>query len=176
MKKLRAGILILVLSGFVLSFTIPNNFTKVDIQSLQETNEPSRSNQHLDGHVDLLDPNSDTVSFVQVNQLVTTQMIDPIVTCFEKKDPHMFMSKCFTRVYFRLTHDQMNRRLYADNIIRGTIYLTDCSVESRLADVFIDFEKSAIQVKESYKTDAVDLKTFLSDICSFVEKNGIPNR
>ena len=39
---------------------------------------------------------ADTVSKQEFKELITNRLIDPIRACLMEKDPHMFMTKCYT--------------------------------------------------------------------------------
>ncbi|MDC0230893.1 hypothetical protein OAK19_02920 [Aureispira] len=169
MKKFNVIFVALLLSCFLLSFINSNNL-----------NTPENSSRNVSESTDMIlipvinTPDVDTFSFEELNRFVTDQVINPIMDCFEKKDPHLFMTKCYSRIVFQLSSKEMNRTLYKNHDIKGSIIFVDCSIDKRIADVTLNYNAKTITVRESFRSANQDYKTYLSDLCKFIDKNGIP--
>ncbi len=167
MKTFNISFVVLLLSCLLLSFIAPNNL------SISESNSENSVNNIVFKNIKS-SPEADTLSFESLNRFVSVELTRPIEYCFEKKDPHMFMSKCYSRIYFQLMNSEINSILYKDYDIRGSIIFNDCNQESRMADIVVNYSKKTITVRESYRGGSQDYKDYIKDICSFINKNGIP--
>lgn len=170
MKKFNIIFVTLLLSCFLLSFINSNNLNTTE-------NNPeiiSESQKEFSWHVNS-EPDADTLTFEELNRYVTDQMINPIMDCFEKKDPHLFMTKCYSRIVFRLSSKNINRILFKNYDVKGSIIFIDCSVETRMADITVNYDSKTITVRESFRSFNEDYKTYLTDICKFIDKHGIPH-
>ncbi|MCH2023151.1 MAG: hypothetical protein MK207_11800 [Saprospiraceae bacterium] len=169
MKKFNIIFVGILLSCFLVSFIDSNNLntpqkrSNIALESIVE--DPLPAHNSLDG---------DTLSFEQLNRYVTDEMIDPIMDCFEKKDPHLFMTKCYSRIVFRLSSNNISSTLYQDFDIKGSVIFIDCSVEMRIADVSVNYTNKTITVRESFRSKDQDYKIYLDDLCKYIAKNGIP--
>jgi hypothetical protein len=168
MKTFNISFAVLLLSCLLLSFIAPNNLSN----SENNTKKPVLEN--LVFHQNNPAPEADTLSFEALNRFITDELIRPVEFCFEKKDPHMFMTKCYSRIYFQLTNSDKNRMLYKDYDIRGSIIFNNCNQESRMADIVVNYSMKTISVRESYRGGSQDYKDYLKDICEYINKNGIP--
>jgi hypothetical protein len=160
MKKLNQLLAFVVLVSVSLSFVVPNNLnldtpTNTSIQNVAPKFDSSTSF-------------GDTLEFVELNRMLKKELLNKIETCFEQFNPDIFMTKCYTRVEFRLESSYLNSVLYKNEEIRGTIYLIDCSYPHRIADLSINFSEKSIMVKESYRTPEVKHREFIKDFCAFL--------
>jgi hypothetical protein len=168
MKTFNISFAVLLLSCLLLSFIAPNNLSN----STDKLQKPVDENVVFDQQNP--SPEADTLSFKALNHFISVELIRPLEFCFEKKDPHMFMTKCYTRIYFQLSNSDRNRQLYKDYEIRGSIIFNNCNEESRIADLSINYTDKTISVKESYRGASQNYKEYLKDICQYVDKNGVP--
>ena len=162
MKKINQLFAFVLITSTLLSFIVPNNFTQTVNHTISAENESTvlSAGTMLAG---------DTLSFVALNRMLTKELLKPLRDCFEKSNPDMFMTKCFTRIEFRLSPDFMDRVLYKGEIIEGSVILNDCSTPIRIADLVVDFKRKTIDVKESYRTPFMSHKTFLKDFYVFLQ-------
>lgn len=154
----------LLLACLVLSFVAPNNLDEKQVL-------PSAN---IAGNAPAIQMDMDTVSREELQKFVSEKLIEPITKCMEKHDPHLFMTKCYSRLEFEISTIRQTGALYIDTPIKGTLAFIDCSREIKMADVTVNYKTKEIKLKESFKTPPQDLKTYLNDICKYIDKNGVP--
>lgn len=162
MKTFNVLFVILVLACLGLSFMSPNNLDKAAVP----TTETAAVAPEM-----LAEPNSDTISAKQLQDFVNKELIAPLRACMEEADPHVFMTKCYSKLKFVQTLGQFgSRRLYKDSYIRGRLVFIDCSEENFMADVRIHYKSKEIMIKESFRTPNQSHKEYLKSICKHLEK------
>ncbi len=171
MKSFNIIFASLLLACAGLSFVVPNNF---DAMANANNSRLEISGQSVVENQQIQD-DADTVSLEKLNELLNKKLIEPLTKCIEQKDPHLFMTKCYSRMYFDLAKTFKNRKLYTDRPIRGDLIFVDCTIERHWGQVSIDYNKKEITVRESYKTGYQPVKTYLNETCAFIEKNGVPH-
>lgn len=170
--ELLLGIVLIACIG--LSFTNKNNFGTTP-KSLSSTDRNALVNT-ISLDTKRTNSNADTLSRKELLAYVNEELIEPIRTCFLEKDPHMFMTKCYTKITFEPNKRYEYQRFYKDSNINGSLILIDCSVESRMADVQINYKNKTIIVKESFTSPSVDKDKYLNNLCKYVKKNGVPDQ
>lgn len=152
------------------SFTHQNNFAstnKVTTKIDKNISTPST--------VTIRQNDVDTLSEQELLDYVGEELITPIRDCFMEKDPHMFMTKCYTRIFFEPNKRYQYQKFYKDSNINGSLILIDCSVETRMADIQINYANKTIKVKESFTSPSLTKDKYLNNLCSYVKENGVPN-
>ncbi|MCP4437340.1 MAG: hypothetical protein GY810_00035 [Aureispira sp.] len=168
MKSFEILLAAIIVACIGLSFTSKNNF---DTEAHQQTKAVANNSAPITvAH----QQNQDTIALDSLMKYVNNELIEPIRNCFMEKDPHMFMTKCYTRISFELNESHRNRRLYKDDNIEGSLVLIDCSVESYMATIRVNYAQKSITLKESFTSPRKEKDKYLNDLCKHVKKNGIP--
>ena len=162
MKTFNILFVILVLACLGLSFISPNNLDKSTTTTVEKASVAPEM---------LAEPNSDTISAKRLQDFVNKELLAPLRACMEEADPHVFMTKCYSKLKFVRTPRQFgSRKLYKDSHIRGRLVFIDCSVESFMADVMIHYKSKTITIKESFRTPEQSHKEYLKSICKHLEE------
>lgn len=155
------GFVILACLG--LSFVTPNNLNRDKApQATEIAHNEVKTTLTLDG---------DRVTREVLIEYVNKELADPIRACMEKKNPHVFMTKCYSKVSFEL--DPMLERqkeFSVDRPIKGTLVFIDCSEPTHLGSVTVNYKKKTIMVKESFRSPEVKAKAFIKDMCQYINK------
>lgn len=165
MKRFNILFTTLLLACLALSFIAPNNLDKKQTATIAQTSCEVLEPQTL---------NMDTISREELQKFVSEKLIEPLTNCMEKADPHLFMTKCYSKLEFKLAQKHDWQPLYKETPIKGHLTFIDCSREIEMGNITIDYTKKEIKVKESFKSPTQDAKTYLNDMCKFISKNGVP--
>jgi hypothetical protein len=148
MKKLKFFSLTLVLIAGSLSFMSRNNFNPNGLEVFQTEK---------------------MVSVADFKEMVNTDVIAPIVTCYSEAYPHAFMTKCYSSIDFQFTREYQgtadDQLLYANYPVQGNVIFTDCGQENHVCALKVTYSAKEILVQESFLGDWIPLRDYLDRFC-----------
>lgn len=111
----------------------------------------------------------------ELTSLLQKELLVPIRECLEAKDPHVFMTKCYSRVGYDIqNHKDDDFDFRSEHFIRGQIIFTNCSKRIPLVSFIADIKESKVYIWESYKRPEVSVKDFLKEFKAYVNEKGVP--
>ena len=120
---------------------------------------------------------SDTISVEDMKKLTTLlqkELLEPIRTVLEAKDPHVFMTKSYSQVSFDVKDKGNQLGIFNSNLIKGQIVFVNCSEPTTITNFVADIEGNKVHLWESYRRPEVSTKDFLAEFKAYVNENGVP--
>ena len=126
---------------------------------------------NLNFGINLFGEDREVLSREDLNKFMNESIVTPIKKCYIEAYPHVFMTKCYLSVEFRLNRpdwiqEDSDWTFYKDETLKGKIVLINCGDESYICGVKVNYAKSEIFIQESFFSQVVDHKTYLEDFCS----------
>lgn len=114
---------------------------------------------------------ADTASKEMLKKLIDEQLIDPIRICLMEKDPHMFMTKCYTTLDITIEGQNIfdyNRLIYKDYKVSGEIEFVECGNRQHLCSFEAFVGADSVLVRDAFRnpweSSEVYTKSFCKDI------------
>ena len=107
------------------------------------------------------------ISQKEVQERVQEKVIDPITTSLTVRNPHLFMTKCYSSVEASLDDrggDLENRKFYENQTIIGSVKLIDCGSVDVICKYQLSLNSNDEKVRESYLKPWITLDEFLKQI------------
>lgn len=107
------------------------------------------------------------ISQKEVQERVQEKVIDPITTSLTVRNPHLFMTKCYSSVEASLDDrggDLENRKFYENQTIIGSVKLIDCGSVDVICKYQLSLNSNDVKVRESYLKPWITLDEFLKQI------------
>lgn len=163
MKKFHFFFLIAMITAIGFSFMSKSNF---------HTQESEQTDAQIEASILSVDslPNE------ELKKLVAEQLVTPIRNILEEKDPHVFMTKCYSRVHFEVLKKYSKQELnwQDENVYQCMLYFTNCSRATTITTFKVNTDEDKITVFESFKNPDMELKAFLKEYKTHVQEHGVP--
>ncbi|MDG1331906.1 MAG: hypothetical protein P8P74_06230 [Crocinitomicaceae bacterium] len=107
------------------------------------------------------------ISRKDVEKRVQEKVKDPITASLTVRNPHLFMTKCYSRVTATLDDRSRNnpdRIFYENQAIIGTISLDDCGSIDVICKYQLSLSSNEVKVRESYLKPWITLEEFQKQI------------
>lgn len=107
------------------------------------------------------------ISREEVEKRVQEKVQNPITSSLTVRNPHMFMTKCYSRVDATLDDRSLNnpdRIFYENQTIVGTISLNDCGNIDVICKYSLSLNTNEVKVRESYLKPWITLEEFQKQI------------
>ncbi|MCJ8289032.1 MAG: hypothetical protein HRT58_06415 [Crocinitomicaceae bacterium] len=107
------------------------------------------------------------ISQKEVQERVQEKVIDPITASLTVRNPHLFMTKCYSSVEASLDDrggDLENRKFYENQTIIGSVKLIDCGSVDVICKYQLSLNSNDVKVRESYLKPWITLDEFLKQI------------
>lgn len=104
------------------------------------------------------------ISKEKVQERVQEKVLDPITASLTIRDPHLFMTKCFSDLSATLSdrNDDFEGLKYHENqTIQGTVSLNYCGEVSVICKYQLSLSTNEVKVRESYLKPWITLDEFL---------------
>ncbi len=109
-----------------------------------------------------------------VVETIQSMIVTPIRSSIEKRNPHMFMTKCYSGVKFSMNGYveqespeaiiESGRTFYSSETVYGNVRLIDCGNEEPICRYRLHLEDNSIEVKESFVSEWKSLDALLKQI------------
>lgn len=107
------------------------------------------------------------ISREEVQQRVKEKIQDPITESLTVRNPHLFMTKCYSRLTATLDDRSQNnpdRKFYENQTIVGTISLDYCGSIDVICKYQLALNTNEVKVRESYLKPWITLEEFQKQI------------
>ncbi|PHR17001.1 MAG: hypothetical protein COA38_21420 [Fluviicola sp.] len=107
------------------------------------------------------------ISQKEVQERVQEKVIDPITASLIVRNPHLFMTKCYSSVEASLDDrggDLENRKFYENQTIIGSVKLIDCGSVDVICKYQLSLNSNDVKVRESYLKPWITLDEFIKQI------------
>jgi hypothetical protein len=107
------------------------------------------------------------ISLKEVQERLQDKVIDPITASLTVRNPHLFMTKCYSSIEASLSDhdvDLEDQKFYENQTIIGSVKLTECSSVDVLCKYQLSLNTNDVIVRESYLKPWVTLDEFLKQI------------
>ena len=111
---------------------------------------------------------ADTVSKQEFKALINNHLIDPIRACLMEKDPHMFMTKCYTTLDIIIEGQDIfdySRRLYKKHEISGEIEFVECGQRQHLCSFEAFVGADSVIVRDAFRNPWQNSDTYTREFC-----------
>ena len=116
------------------------------------------------------------ISREEVQKRVKEKVQDPITESLTVRDPHLFMTKCYSHLDATLDDRGMNnpdRVFYENQTIVGTISLNYCGSIDAICKYQLSLNTNEVKVRESYLKPWITLEEFQKQIETIEETESI---
>lgn len=103
----------------------------------------------------------------EVEERVKEKVTDPITASLTVRNPHMFMTKCYSRLESDLGErggDLELRKFYENQTVTGNVTLTECGSADVICKYQLSLNTNEVTVRESFLEPWVPLDEFLTKI------------
>ena len=115
----------------------------------------------------------------EVLDFVGKKLVQPIRECYEKANPHAFMTKCYSDMKFnfdeqydwQVTEDKPEREFYENQRILGDLAFIDCGTKRHIGQVEIRMDMKTVKVQESFFSDWVSAEDFTDSFCERINES-----
>lgn len=107
------------------------------------------------------------ISEEEVQKRVDAEVIAPLINSLTIRDPHLFMTKCYTSLDATLGDESVkneNRVFYDNQIIMGTVKLDYCRTIDIMCKYQLSLKTNEVRIRESYLKPWISLKEFQKQI------------
>ena len=107
------------------------------------------------------------ISQKEVQERVQEKVINPITVSLTVRNPHLFMTKCYSSVEASLDDrggDLENRKFYENQTIIGSVKLIDCGSVDVICKYQLSLNSNDVKVRESYLKPWITLDEFIKQI------------
>lgn len=107
------------------------------------------------------------ISQKEVQERVQEKVIDPITASLTVRNPHLFMTKCYSSIEASLDDrggDLENRKFYENQTIIGSVKLIDCGSVDVICKYQLSLNSNDVKVRESYLKPWITLDEFIKQI------------
>lgn len=104
------------------------------------------------------------ISAKEVDLRVQEHLIQPIKDALTERNPHMFMTKCYSDIYYDIEGKKITDieyTFYDNSTLEGVVTLNDCNQIEPICAFRMDLATNKISVKESFLTGWVPLNEFI---------------
>lgn len=111
---------------------------------------------------------TDTVSKQEFQALINNHLIDPIRACLMEKDPHMFMTKCYTTLDIIIEGQDIfdySRRIYKKYEISGEIEFVECGQRQHLCSFEAYVGADSVIVRDAFRNPWQNSDTYTREFC-----------
>ncbi len=116
---------------------------------------------------------NDTISKQEFIKLMDDRICVPIRTCLEKKDPHMFMTKCYSKIEPEINGQKaylFKGRIYRKYPTEGAIVFTECGKRQHLVDYKLFVDQDSLVVRESFRRGWQSSTSYVEEFCQDILK------
>ena len=120
---------------------------------------------------------ADTISVEDMKKLTTLlekELLESIRSTLEEKDPHVFMTKCYSKVSFDVKSKGDGLGLFDRGLIEGQIIFVNCSEAITITNFVADLKENKVHLWESYRRPKVSTTDFLAEFKAYVNEHGVP--
>ncbi len=112
----------------------------------------------------------------KIEETINKEVIEELKTILEKHDPDVFMTKCYSRIYFSWERKDKEEKIQVarDGKLVGKIIFTNCGDYLDIAEVRVDCENKTYRLRESSLEKAKTGAEFVKAFAASIEKNGLP--
>jgi len=117
---------------------------------------------------------ADTVSKQEFKELITNRLIDPIRACLMEKDPHMFMTKCYTTLDIIIDGQDISeysRRIYKKYEVSGEIEFVECGQKQHLCSFEAFVGADSVVVRDAFRNPWQNSDIYTRDFCKDILQN-----
>ena len=117
---------------------------------------------------------ADTVSKQEFKELITNRLIDPIRACLMEKDPHMFMTKCYTTLDIIIDGQDISeysRRIYKKCEVSGEIEFVECGQKQHLCSFEAFVGADSVVVRDAFRNPWQNSDIYTRDFCKDILQN-----
>ena len=117
---------------------------------------------------------ADTVSKKEFKELITNRLIDPIRACLMEKDPHMFMTKCYTTLDIIIDGQDIfeySRRIYKKYEVSGEIEFVECGQKQHLCSFEAFVGADSVVVRDAFRNPWQNSDIYTRDFCKDILQN-----
>lgn len=107
----------------------------------------------------------------EVLDKLNTNLIAPVKDALEVRDPHMFMTKCYSSLEADIRGENivdLQYDIYDDQTIIGNLVLEDCGDISTICKYKFDFTNDSLTVRESFLAGWTQLEDLTDKIAGIV--------
>lgn len=118
---------------------------------------------------------NDTIARNDISNFVTSELVTPMKTCYAEAHPHVFMTKCYSDLYFVL--DEKNEwggklgKIRKGQTVSGMIEFVDCGQKEFVCNIKVNYTDKMIEVKGSFFEEWTPGKDFLKNWCTKVSQS-----
>ncbi len=122
---------------------------------------------------------ADTLDRNEVRTKIEDRLTKYVRKCVRKKDPHAFMTKCYSNVETVFSRHARAKRLtpiYTNSTVKGTVDFINCGQRNHVCEFLYFTGKDSLIVRESFLRDWKPAKKFTKTFCgdlSGKEKGGL---
>lgn len=105
------------------------------------------------------------ISAKEVDERVQEHLIKPLKDALTERDPHMFMTKCFSDVLYTVHGKKITDieyTFYDNSTLEGLVFLHNCNQTESMCTFRMNLATNEITVKESFLSGWVPLNEFTS--------------
>ena len=118
------------------------------------------------------------ISKEEVQKRVKEKVTDPVTASLTVRDPHLFMTKCYSKIEATLSDrdsefDFGEPKFYENQTITGSVKLNYCGDINVICKYQLDLNTNAVTVRESYLEPWISLDDFLKKIETVEEEKDV---
>ena len=117
---------------------------------------------------------TDTVSKQEFQALINNHLIDRIRACLMEKDPHMFMTKCYTTLDIIIDGQDISeysRRIYKKYEVSGEIEFVECGQKQHLCSFEAFVGADSVVVRDAFRNPWQNSDIYTRDFCKDILQN-----
>lgn len=107
------------------------------------------------------------ISEMDVKKRVSEKVIDPITESLTIREPHLFMTKCYSKVEATLydsEYKEESRKYYEEEPIIGTVKFNSCGSIDIICKYQLSLSTNEVTIRESYLQAWIPLEDFLKKL------------
>lgn len=109
------------------------------------------------------------VSYSEVHEKITEDVLTPIRASIEKTNPHFFMTKCYNDLNFNIylfngDIADTNATFYKDSYINGVVNMIECGSPSSVCSFQYYLKDGTVQIKEGFLKNWIPFDEFIEKI------------
>ena len=116
----------------------------------------------------------DTITKQDYVKFLDKHLLGEISDCLQKKNPHMFMTKCYTTVTCDIEGtliEQYKGRIYRPYSTKGSIVYIECGQRQHICSYEAFVSKDSVVVRESFQRPWQSASSFTKEFCAEIMKD-----
>lgn len=103
------------------------------------------------------------------------ELLQEVENVLQKHDPHVFMTKCYSRVEFEWEKEDNRIQKQRNGDSKGTLVFINCNQRVELAKVRVNCTEKSIRLRTSATSPAQTKAEYLESLDAQIKAHGIPN-